>query len=144
MAEAIFNMVAQSAQLQGSRLCARSAGIDATWAGKVANSEAQKLMLEMGLDISQHRGKYIDQGLVDWADVILTMEQQQKYYVMGLFPHTADKVFLISEFAGEEGEVPDPYRQGPKAYRQCASQLTRFINIILENMKPPRFTGKTR
>lgn len=137
-------MVAQSAPLQASRLCARSAGIDISWAGKAANSEAQKLMLEMGLDISQHRGKYIDRGLVDWADVILTMEQQQKYYLMGLFPHSADKVFLISEFAGEEGEVPDPYRQDAKAYRQCSSQLTRFINIILENMKPPRFSGKSK
>ena len=135
-------MVAQSSQLQASRFCARSAGIDATWVGKAANSEAQKLMLEMGLDISRHRGKYIDQGLVDWADVILTMERQQKYYVMGLFPHAADKVFLISEFAGEEGEVPDPYQQGTKTYRQCLSQLTRFINIILENMKPPRFIDK--
>jgi len=43
-------------------------------------------MLDMDLDISRHGGKYIDQGMVDWADVILTMERQQKYYVMGLFP----------------------------------------------------------
>ena len=139
MAEAIFNMITQSSELQDSRICARSAGIDGDWEGLKTAGEAQLVMLEMGLNIRKRRAQYIDKGLVDWADVILVMEQQHKHHVMGHFPHASEKVHLISEFAGKEGEVPDPYRHGIEAYRQCADQLTCLITAILEKMKPSRY-----
>lgn len=142
MAEVIFNKLAQNAVFQASNIYSRSAGIDISWEGEPANDVAQKVMEEIGLDISNRRCKYIDQSLVNWADIILTMEEVQKYYLKGLFPESAHKVMLISEFVGNEGEVPDPYQHGVESYRICRRQLTGFINIMLDKMKPARLAGK--
>ena len=143
MAEAVFNMLAQNSELQDSRICARSAGIDGDWEGLKTASEAQLVMLGMGLNIRKRRTQHIDKGLVDWADVILVMEQQHKHHVMGRFPHASEKVHLISEFAGKEGEVTDPYRHGIEAYWRCADQLTCLITAILEKMKPSRYARRS-
>lgn len=89
-------------------------------------------MREKGLDISQHGSTHIEGILIDWADVILVMEHEHKHYVLEHFPHARQKVHLLTEFAGEEGEVADPFGCGIEEYRHCAEQLTLLLTIVLE------------
>ena len=62
MAEAVFNMLAQNSELQDSRICARSAGIDGDWGGLETAGEAQLVMLGMGLNIRKRRTQYYCQS----------------------------------------------------------------------------------
>ena len=135
MAEAIFkNMVEKESALWSIDTSVKSAGTISLDQCQ-ATDEAVCVMHEKGLDISQHRSTHIDGVLMNWADVVLVMEYDHKQYVLEDFPHASDKVHLLTEFAGEEGEVADPFGFGIEAYHKCAEQLGSLLASILEKMK---------
>jgi protein-tyrosine-phosphatase len=45
-----------------------------------------------------------------------------------------NKVFTLTEFVGEEGEVPDPYGTARHAYRQVRDQIRRLVEKALEKI----------
>jgi protein-tyrosine-phosphatase len=47
---------------------------------------------------------------------------------------TLHKVFTLTEFVGEEGEVPDPYGTARHAYRQVRDQIRRLVEEALEKI----------
>ena len=127
MAEAIFeDMVGKEPELQSAGFAAKSAATLSLGRNQ-ATDEAIQAMCEKGLDISLHRSRHIDRDLADWADVILVMEHEHKHYVLERFPHARQKVHLLTEFAGEEGEVADPFGSGIEAYGQCASRIASLL-----------------
>lgn len=134
MAKVIFeDMVAELPVLRSAGIAVKSAGtlnIDHHKAG----DKAIQVMKERGLDLTSHRSKYIDQHLVDWSDIILVMEYEHREYILDQFTHAHNKVQMLSEFAGERGDVPDPIGQGIEIYRQCAEQLTSLLRVISEKM----------
>jgi protein-tyrosine-phosphatase len=135
MAEAIFvNLTSHDPELRSADIYAKSAatfGID----GEKATSEAVQVMAEMGLDISPHKTRQIDEEFIDWADLILVMEYQHVRYLTDRFPKARKKVHLLSEFVGEKGEIDDPFRRGMEAYRECFSRLAHLLRLVLEKMK---------
>jgi len=114
---------------------AYSVGVNKESEGKNITEETRAVLLEMGIDPEGRKCRHIDKALVDWADIILTMELKHKHYIINLFPDDHSKVFLISEFVGEEGEIDNPYQQGIEAYRLCAKQLDRLVTLILEKIE---------
>jgi len=108
MAEAIFKNMVEKELTDISVISAGTISLGRCQ----ATDEAVRVMHEKGLDISQHRSTHIDGILIDWADVILVMEHAHKHYVLEYFPHARQKVHLLTEFAGEEGEVADPFGCG--------------------------------
>lgn len=142
MAEAIFqDMVGKEPELQSMGFTAKSTGIYDLGECQ-ATGEAIQVMDEKGLDVRAHRSKHIKDVLVDWADVILAMEHEQKHYIEKYFPHAGEKVHLLTEFAGEEGEVPDPFGCGIEAYRQCVDKLRSLLRVTIENMGSYRYTDE--
>lgn len=134
MAKAIFeDMVLKSPELSSARVAVRSAGILNLDHHK-ASEEAVQVMQECGLDITAHQSQHIDLDLIDWSDLILVMENKHKEYVLNQVLYAQKKVYLLSQFAGEEGEVPDPIGQKIDAYRECAELLTRLIQVVTEKM----------
>jgi len=132
MAEAIFkNMVEKEPVPRSIDISVKSAGTFSLGRCQ-ATDEAIRVMHEKGLDISQHGSTHIDEILIDWADVVLVMEHEHKHYVLEHFPHSRQKVHLLTEFAGEEGEIADPFGCGIEKYRKCAEQLTSLLTVILE------------
>jgi protein-tyrosine phosphatase len=64
-----------------------------------ASSQARTVILEMGLDLSQHKSKVLTVGLVQEADIILTMTKGQKNYIEAMVPDAKEKVYLLKEYA---------------------------------------------
>ena len=140
MAEAIFEDLAKKyGQTASAGICARSAGIS-NFGYQEASPKAVEVMREKGLDITQHRPTHIDQVLVDWADLILVMEGRHKQYVLQQYPAAEGKVELLTKFAGEEGEITDPFNGGIEAYQKCRDQLISLISTSLDKMS----TGKEK
>ncbi len=86
-----------------------------------------KAMKEMDIDISGHKAKQLTVGEAEDCDLIITMTESHKNTIVSAYPKFSDKTFTLSEYAGEEGDVRDPYGMDEVAYRECAKQIRRLI-----------------
>ncbi|MBS82230.1 low molecular weight protein-tyrosine-phosphatase [Variovorax sp.] len=83
--------------------------------GRPADTQAQKLMLQHGIDISRHVARQVNKLICSQADLILVMDVEQRRYLEATYPMVRGKVFRIAEAA--KTDVPDPYREGEDAFR---------------------------
>ena len=82
MAEALLSNQLTAA---GYDIEVRSAGLGAL-VGSAADPISQQLMLNRNLDITQHRAQQLDVDLLQWADLILTMDKMQSHEVQQKYP----------------------------------------------------------
>lgn len=101
-----------------------------TWGldGQPASIHAVQVMAERGVDIRDHRARTLRHYDIEPADLILTMEESHRRSIFHAQPAALKKVFLLSEMAGEHGDVDDPYGLPIEAYRRCAEELERLIS----------------
>jgi len=118
----------------------RSAGIQVDSAGAIAGGapatpEAIQVMRDYGLDLSGHRSKFLVGRLIKWADLILVMTARQKQVVVSRYPTVAGKTHVLSEYVGEEEDVPDPAGFGVGAYQSCAAVLSSLLSKLAERLR---------
>ena len=143
MAAALFKKYAAERQIA---VMVDSAGLHA-FGSEPASPQAQTVMQEHGIDLSGHRSKQVDFDLLDQYDLIPTMTQDHKRYILNLRPDLANKVFLIKEFAYQErqetnplnekmnkadSDVSDPFGQSVAVYHRTATELLQAIEAILD------------
>jgi protein-tyrosine-phosphatase len=130
MAEYLAREIARQ---KGIEVEVKSAG---TWAvySEPATEETIAVLQELGIDPKMHRSQPLDWDLLDWADLVLTMEEWHKRQILAKAPEANGKVFTLTEFVGEEGEVPDPYGTARHAYRQVRDQIRRLVEKALEKI----------
>jgi protein-tyrosine-phosphatase len=105
----------------------KSAGLN-TITGLSASENAICAMQKEGLDLSQHRSSALHGGLVEDADLILTMTRAQKQELGARFPYKIEKIFTLAEWAGEaDMDIADPYGQGIEEYQTTIQQIRKLI-----------------
>lgn len=132
MAEAMLRRAVDAAGLPGIE--ASSAGIGA-WEGAPASEGAYLVLLERGFDLSGHRARLLTRGLVDEADVILTMARSHLGRVREL--GGGARAHLLGEYAGRSGdglEVKDPFGAELDQYRETFSELTDMIPEVVRRL----------
>jgi len=113
---------------------AESAGLF-TAEGMSASPEAVKAMLSEGIDISGHKARQVSESVAREADLILTMTTYQRDYLRDKLPEKRERIFTISEFAGEEsGDIVDPYGLGEKAYAEALGQIKRTLEGVVKKI----------
>ena len=65
--------------------------------GGPATRETVKLLAELGIDVGDHYGRPIDEGLVADADLIITAEQEHVVTIAGLWPFAFPSTFTLPE-----------------------------------------------
>jgi protein-tyrosine phosphatase len=110
-----------------------SAGTWALWL-RGASQFSIDVAQQMGLDIREHRSRMIDEALLEQADLVLCMETGQVEALQVEFPSYIDKVYLLSEMAGEQYSVHDPYGEPLAMYQQMADDLSLLIDQGLERI----------
>jgi protein-tyrosine-phosphatase len=132
MAEA---MLRQAAEVGGvANLEVSSAGIGA-WEGAAASEGAYLVLLEQGLDLSNHRARLLTKELVDEADLILTMARSHLGRVREM--GGGARAHLLGEYAGRSGEgseVRDPYGAELEQYRETQRELADMIPAVLSRI----------
>lgn len=111
-----------------------SAGIGA-WEGSAASEGAYLVLLERGIDISNHRARLLTRELVDGADVILTMARSHLGRVREL--GGGARAHLLGEYAGRSGEsseVRDPYGAELDQYRETYHDLALMLPRVLSRL----------
>lgn len=99
-----------------------------------------------------HEAQQLTKTLVDEADLILTMGNEHRRYILDVWPQAARKAFVIGQAVrhlkeapaeitfdlvqdhlwknrstAPDDEVADPYRLGPEAAEACTTQLDGYI-----------------
>ena len=122
MAHALYNLITKSND-------ARSAGLFAQ-EGEGAASNAKLAVEKYGASLNNHKAHTITLEDIEKSDVLITMTQAHKNTLASL--GFGDKTITLYEFAGEEGEVLDPYGGSEEIYSQTAKLIYDLIKKGLE------------
>jgi protein-tyrosine phosphatase len=108
-----------------------------TWAtpGQNATSEAQQVMKDMGLDISEHRSRLVTAELMEPFNLILTMESGQKEALKVEFPKYARRIYMLSEMVGEQDPIRDPTGGTLNDYVSVADLIDRKLQNGLPRIR---------
>lgn len=115
-----------------------------TWAisGRPATPTARQAMSELGIDLSAHRSRELETGLLGAADLILVMTEAHREAIAVEFPDSAPKLRLMSSLEGGGWDVLDPVGQPIDRYRATRDELARLIDrgwaAIVGNAQDPR------
>ena len=127
MAAALFNKIAMEKELD-ARI--ESAGLFAN-DGEAASANSVDAMKDYGIDLSGHRAKNVNAELLEQVDLALTMTASHK---MALKQYLGDKVYTLCEFAGENGDIPDPYGGDLEEYKICADKIYNALLKVAEKI----------
>jgi glycine hydroxymethyltransferase len=131
-----------------------SAGVGAM-EGQPPSAHAVRALKELGIDISQQRSRMLTPELVERADYIFGMTHSHVDSINLLFPHAAEKTFLLREFDETldefEKDITDPIGGSYETYAYCRDQIEQgifsmlnFIEQTSETHASPFSAAKTR
>jgi len=114
---------------------AMSAGVGAV-NGLPPSAHAIAALKELGIDISHQRSRALTADLVGRADYIFGMTQGHVDAVSMLYPHTAERAFLLREFDETldvfEKDISDPIGESYEVYASCRDQIEQGIVSMLK------------
>lgn len=101
-----------------------------TWGldGEPASTNARLVIQRRGLTIENHIARTVNRDILDSADLILVMARHHHDSISAEFPMVRSKIHLVSELAGQEYDITDPYGSSLEDYERCAAELSRLID----------------
>jgi glycine hydroxymethyltransferase len=131
-----------------------SAGVGAM-EGQPPSAHAVRALKELGIDIAQQRSRMLTPELIERADYIFGMTHSHVDSINLLFPHAAEKTFLLREFDETldefEKDITDPIGGSYETYAYCRDQIEQgifsMLNFVEQTSESPAFplsTAKTR
>ena len=93
-----------------------------------ASENAQAVMAERNVDISDHIAHTITANDVAEADLILVMSQEHADMIRNTWPQYDWKVHRLAEMSGKRKDIHDPYGRPIEAYRECADIISDYID----------------
>ena len=113
----------------------RSAGLQAM-VGHGADASAAELAAAAGVDLSQHQACQIDSDLVQWADLILVMSQNQRQLLGKMMPEALGKTLLLGHWIRAQGtrannglDIPDPYKKSRDVFEHVHKLIDESVNL---------------
>jgi len=107
-----------------------SAGIGAL-VDKRADETARQILLENGIDASNHKARQVTKDMLAQADLILAMEDKHLKHLYAMAPQVRGKAFLMGKWLDEQ-PVPDPYRQQRPAFEHAYKLIDQASDAWLK------------
>jgi len=106
-----------------------SAGASAFSGGRISSSVAELLREKEEIEADDFRSRLLDKYMLLSSDLIFTMEDRQRQYILNFEPSTEGRVFNLKEFLPEElrKDIPDPIGQGSSVYNEVYSLIREAI-----------------
>lgn len=130
MAEALAKKIIQESPLNIEVI---SRGISVYFPSSASNY-AHVAMKEYDIDLKDHKSKGLESKDMENADLILTMTQGHKHYLLLNFPEYGKKIYTIKEFTNENGDIEDPFGGNLDSYKNCAANLNRVIKKAIKTI----------
>ena len=128
MAAALFNKIAVERNLD---VRIESAGLFAH-DGDPASTEAIIAMKKYGIDLLGHHAQTINTELLEKSNLILTMTAAHK---MVIEPSAQGKTYTLCEYAGMDGDIPDPYGGDVAEYEECADKIYEALLKVADKLE---------
>ncbi len=97
-----------------------------------ADEHAIKVMADIGVDISEHRGKRLTDKLIADFDLILVMTQRQVNEVTRQWPFSQGRVFRIGHWL--DIDVADPYRLDEAVFVEARNNIQDSVNEWIKKL----------
>ena len=107
-----------------------SAGIGAL-VDKPADETARQILLENGIDASNHKARQVTKDMLAQADLILAMEEKHLKHLYAMAPQVRGKAFLMGKWLDNQ-PVPDPYRQQRPAFEHAYKLIDQASDAWLK------------
>jgi protein-tyrosine-phosphatase len=117
----------------------RSAGI-APYArdGALVSLDTRMTLKSIGIDIGEDAASTDlkrHPELLEAADLVIAMTVAQERDLRERFPTAAARaVFTLRAFAGESGDIDDPFEQGHEVFDVCRDEIGRLIPRIADRL----------
>lgn len=128
MAAGLFNKIAVERNLD---VRIESAGLFAN-EGVTATTEAVVAAKKYGVDLLGHHAQVINTELIEKSDLILTMTAAHK---MVLEQSAPGKTYTLSEYAGEDTDIPDPFGGDIAQYEECAARIYELLEKCADRIE---------
>src|SRR5678815_5499597 len=126
MAEGLFRHIVKGR----SDFRVLSAGVGAV-DGLPPSEFAVRALKELGIDIAKQRSRMLTADVVNQADYIFGMTHSHVDAITLLYPHAAEKTFLLREFdetlESYENDISDPIGGSYEVYLSCRDQIEQGI-----------------
>jgi protein-tyrosine-phosphatase len=139
MAEYIFRDMLKKHGVKDIEVSSR--GLDVRYFSTVYYTNV--VMRELyGIDVSKHVPRELTRDQGQAADLILTMNREQKERAIRYGWARPDRIFVLGEYVGdsETSDIKDPYGGTVEEYRKTAqkieSHLLRLLDRLLEKSEP--------
>lgn len=130
MAEGILKRIIKE---KGLNMKVYSAGV-AVYQGDRASRNSIKAMNNIGIDISEHQASQISHELIEDADLILTMSNSHKDFILSSFESSKDKTFTLLEYAYKtDKNVADPFGGNLAMYEKTRDEIYEAIENIVNS-----------
>lgn len=104
--------------------------------GALVSLDARLVLREEGIELARDACSTDlkrNRHLLTEADLILAMTAEQIRMLREYFPEAQGKpAFTLKEFAGESGDVEDPFGQPERAYALCKDEIKRCLLRIVD------------
>jgi protein-tyrosine phosphatase len=94
--------------------------------GEPINPKAEVVLKKHDLETNNHISKGLREADIDDDTLILTMTEAHNRKIKEAFG-LAKNVYSIKEYAGESGDVVDPYGGSLVEYEECYIELARLV-----------------
>jgi protein-tyrosine-phosphatase len=117
----------------------RSAGI-APYArdGALVSLDTRMTLREVGIDIGDEATSTDlkrHPELLEEADLVIAMTDQQARDLAARFPlEDSLAVHTLRSFAGEAGDIEDPFEQGDLVFSECRREIERLIPRVVDRL----------
>lgn len=128
MAAALFRKYAQADPVLAQRdLRVQSAGLHAAF-GSPAADGARRAVRAKGLSLEEHRSQPFDDSLAG-STLILTMTHEHKSQLILKYPHAADRIYTLKEYAGQRDSVgvADPFGRSDQVYADTLAEIESAV-----------------
>lgn len=105
--------------------------------GNRAEPFAVKAAAAHGADISNHRARMLDAGMIRSADLVLAMERYHIKRINDLLFFRCKYASMLGTFAAtrENPEIEDPYGLPFGAYQSCAREIVACLPGLIDHIR---------
>jgi len=106
--------------------------------GALVSLDTRLALREIGIDIGEEATSTDlkrHPELLAAADLIIAMTRTQARELVERFPVAAGRpVHTLRSFAGEEGDIEDPFEKGDQVFAQCREEIARLVPLVADRL----------
>src|SRR5690606_27786277 len=114
-----------------------SAGLKAL-VGHPADASTQAGAQPFGLVLTEHRGRQVSSEMLNDADLILVMSQNQRTAIGEKLPAALGKTMLLGHWLPKQQEIPDPHGKSREVFQLVHEQIRQAVEAWAQKLKTGR------